>query len=63
MEEYEKTISEVISGRERDRVLHEIAKEKIEDQRDQVFRDLKSAEDAFNDVARWELRKISQKNI
>ena len=51
--EYEKTISEVISDRERDRVCDEIAKEKIKKERDQTLEDLHSAERAFNDVHRY----------
>lgn len=51
--EYEKTISEVISDRERDRVCDEIAKEKLKHERDQTLEDLHSAERAFNDVHRY----------
>ena len=51
--EYEKTISEVISDRERDRVCHDIAKEKLKQERDQTMEDLHSAERAFNDVHRY----------
>ena len=50
--EYEKTISEVISDREREKVCDEIAKEKLKQQRDQTLEDLHSAERAFNDVHR-----------
>merc|ERR1712126_376152 len=50
--EYEKTISEVISDRERERVCDEIAKEKHRQEKDQILDDLHSAERAFNDVHR-----------
>ena len=50
--EYEKTISEVISDRERERVCGDIEKEKLIQQRDQTLDDLHSAERAFNDVHR-----------
>merc|ERR1712126_497083 len=49
--EYEKTISEVIADRERERVC-EIAKEKHRQEKDQILDDLHSAERAFNDVHR-----------
>merc|ERR1712126_375313 len=50
--EYEKTISEVIADRERERVCDEIAKEKHRQEKDQILDDLHSAERAFNDVHR-----------
>ena len=50
--EYEKTISEVIADRERDRVCHQISTEKLARERDQTLEDLHSAERAFNDVHR-----------
>merc|ERR1711997_1009143 len=50
--EYEKTISELISDRERERVCGEIDKEKLQNERDQTLEDLHSAERAFNDVHR-----------
>lgn len=53
VEEYEKTISEVISEREREKVVHEIEKDKLASQRDRVIDDLKSVERAFNDVHRF----------
>jgi hypothetical protein len=52
VDEYGNTISEVVSERDRERVVHEIAMEKITNQRNQVVEDLKSAERAFNDVHR-----------
>jgi len=50
--EYEKTISEVISDRERERVCHEIAQDKLKQERNQTMDDLQSAERAFNDAHR-----------
>merc|ERR1712083_766021 len=52
VKEYEKAISEVIADRERERVCHEIDKEKVARERDQILDDLHSAERAFNDVHR-----------
>ncbi len=52
MQEYEKTISEIIADRERERVCNEIEKEKLAREKDQVADDLQSAERAFNDVLR-----------
>ena len=53
MEEYEKTLSEIVSERERDRVVHDIEKEKITAERNQVLEDLQAAERSFNDVHRF----------
>merc|ERR1711997_892981 len=50
--EYEKTISEVIADRERERVCDQITKEKLRQEKDQTLDDLHSAERAFNDVHR-----------
>ena len=52
VQEYEKTISEIISDRERDRVCMDIEKENVARERDQISEDLHSAERAFNDVHR-----------
>jgi transforming acidic coiled-coil-containing protein 3 len=52
VQEYEKTISEIIGDRERERVCMEIEKEKVARDRDQTLDDLHSAERAFNDVHR-----------
>lgn len=52
MQEYEKTISEIVADRERERVCMEIDKEKVVRERDQTLDDLHSAERAFNDVHR-----------
>ncbi len=52
MEEFEKTISEVIGERERARVVHDIEREKIAGERAQAIDDLGAAEAAFNDVKR-----------
>ena len=54
LQEYEKTISEMYSDRERERVCMEIEKEKLARERDQTLEDLMSAERAFSDVHRWE---------
>ena len=54
LQEYEKTISEMYSERERERVCMEIEKEKLARERDQTLEDLMSAERAFSDVHRWE---------
>ena len=61
VEEYEKTISEVISEREREKIVHEIEKDKLAGQRDHVIEDLKSVERAFNDVHRCVRRSESNK--
>jgi hypothetical protein len=53
VQEYEKTISEIIGDRERERVCMEIEKEKVARDRDQTLDDLHSAERAFNDVHRY----------
>ena len=50
VDEYEKTISEVLSEREREKLLHDIEVEKVTNQRNQVNEDLRAAERAFNDV-------------
>merc|ERR1712098_823318 len=52
VKEYEKAISEVIADRERERVCHDIEKEKVARERDQILDDLHSAERAFDDVHR-----------
>jgi len=52
VKEYERAISEVIADRERERVCHDIEKEKLAQERDQIHDDLRSAERAFNDVHR-----------
>ena len=54
LQEYEKTISEMYSDRERERVCMEIEKEKLVRERDQTLEDLMSAERAFSDVHRWD---------
>lgn len=52
VEEYEKTISEIISERQRDKICAEIEREKLQKEKSQVIEDLQSAERAFNDVHR-----------
>ena len=50
VEEFEKTISQLISERERERVCHEIERERMANERNQVFEDLQAVERAFNDL-------------
>ena len=52
MQEYEKTISEIISDRERERVCQEIEKEKLIRERDQATEDLRASERGYYDVHR-----------
>ena len=52
MQEYEKTISEIISDRERERVCQEIEKEKLIRERDQALEDLRASERGYYDVLR-----------
>ncbi len=59
VEEYERTISEIISERERARVLHDIEMEKITSEKNQTIDDLKSAERAFNNVHRYQTNQLS----
>merc|ERR1712165_161372 len=50
VEEFEKTISQLISERERERVCHGIERERMANERNQVFEDLQAVERAFNDL-------------
>ncbi len=50
--EYERTISELISDRERQRVVRDIDRERLAGERAQAAEDLAAAEAAFNDVHR-----------
>ena len=50
VQEYEKTISEIISDRERERVCQEIEKEKLIRERDQATEDLRASERGYYDV-------------
>ena len=52
VQEYEKTISEIISDRERERVCQEIEKEKFIRERDQALEDLRASERGYYDVHR-----------
>merc|ERR1712029_994341 len=52
VQEYEKTISEIISDRERERVCQEIEKEKLIRERDQALEDLRASERGYYDVHR-----------
>ena len=52
VEDFEKTISEVLAERNRAEVCHEIEKERISNERAQILEDLQAAERSFNDVHR-----------
>ena len=53
VEDFEKTISEVLAERNRAEVCHEIEKEKISGEKLQIMEDLRAAERSFNDVHRY----------
>merc|ERR1711913_105366 len=50
VDEFEKTISQLIAERERERVCQEIEKERVTKERSQVMDDLQDVERAFNDL-------------
>ena len=50
MEEYEKTISQVVTMREDDKKKFEVEKEQIGYERDEAVQHLRNMEIAFNDV-------------
>ena len=50
LHEFERTISEFSSERERERVCHEIEKERLMRERDQAIEDLKNVERSFSDT-------------
>merc|ERR1719187_457976 len=52
VEEFEKTISQLIAERERERVCQEIERERVTAERNQVMDDLQAVERAFNDLHR-----------
>ena len=52
LQEFERTISELTSERERERVLRDIEKEQIVRERDQALHDLRSVERSFSDTQR-----------
>ena len=52
LQEFERTISELTSERERERVLRDIEKEQIIRERDQALHDLRSVERSFSDTQR-----------
>lgn len=53
MEEYEKTISQVVTMREDDKKKFEIEKEQLASERDESVHHLRNMEIAFNDVHQW----------
>ena len=52
LKEYEKTISELIAEKEKERERFEIEKTRLEEERDQASQDLQNVEAAFADVHR-----------
>merc|ERR1712218_508877 len=52
VEEFEKTISQLISEKERESVCNVIARERLQAERGQILDDLQSVERAFNDLHR-----------
>ena len=59
LKEYEKTISELIAEKEKERERFELEKSRLEEERDQAAQDLQNVEAAFADVH----RKVSFKAI
>ena len=57
LKEYEKTISELIAEKEKERERFELEKSRLEEERDQAAQDLQNVEAAFADVH----RKVSLK--
>ena len=52
LKEYEKTISELIAEKEKERERFEIERERLQEERDQAAQDLQNVETAFADVHR-----------
>ena len=52
LKEYEKTISELIAEKEKERERFELEKSRLEEERDQAAQDLQNVEAAFADVHR-----------
>merc|ERR1712088_804356 len=52
VEEFEKTISQLISEKERESVCNVIARERLQTERAQILEDLQAVERAFNDLHR-----------
>ena len=53
MEEYERTINQLIGEREREKLCIEIERDKIKEEKEQARDDLEAVERAFNDLHRW----------
>merc|ERR1719300_401984 len=52
VEEFEKTIAQLISEKEREQVCNEIARDRIQNERNQILEDLQAVERAFDDLHR-----------
>jgi len=52
VDQYERTISDLLTGLERQRVLTQMERETLKGQRDQAKEDLFNADRALNDVAK-----------
>merc|ERR1719300_1525120 len=52
VEEFEKTIGQLIAEKEREQVCNEIARDRIQNERNQILEDLQAVERAFNDLHR-----------
>merc|ERR1712227_833928 len=52
VEEFEKTIAQLISEKEREQVCNEIERDRIQNERNQILEDLQAVERAFNDLHR-----------
>jgi len=65
VEEYERTISDLVTGRERQRVLADIEREKLQHNCNLAKSDLDSSRRALQDVNRWEkiIKKFGRFNL
>merc|ERR1712142_1160710 len=52
VEEFEKTIGQLIAEKEREQVCHEIERDRVQNERNQILEDLQAVERAFNDLHR-----------
>eukprot|EP00092_Neocalanus_flemingeri_P035827 GFUD01039007.1.p1 GENE.GFUD01039007.1~~GFUD01039007.1.p1 ORF type:complete len:2150 (+),score=757.42 GFUD01039007.1:317-6766(+) len=52
VEEFEKTIGQLIAEKEREQVCNEISRDRIQNERNQILEDLQAVERAFNDLHR-----------
>jgi len=52
VEEFEKTIGQLIAEKEREQVYNEIARDRVQNERNQILEDLQAVERAFNDLHR-----------